>query len=339
MASVEKQIIFTGYLGKSIAQISHEIQTSSPPEQRLMRALRANPFDRPAAIAIAMESKDDITHIKRPFSNEAIPVKEVALVAEELYSANKLFSWAIRYATRDVSRIAAILEGTYHPGRIMEALLKEIRSGDLVRIEDVCINPNLSKNQRLNLAHHFKKIEPDVYARLTGQPLPKRISFFGIPLCAGNLTFLSNLIANGFVTKEEFGKKLAGLNVFWPAMLAKGYVDDYGALINPVEDLSQFHFNEVSPHTRTATFDFLHNAHKISAEEIAQVFLQIPDVYLKRALLSTQVTKVETSAEILSFLPEDEAVKILMGMSNGILWNYLNWIDMSDVNAKHLLKF
>lgn len=196
-----------GYLRTSVARISREInpldcKRADPlicEQHFLMRALRRNPFDLQKASAIA--GRASAKTLEKAFSSEVIGVREAAEVAENIINIKlqtEVFSWALNYSVRSVSRIAAILEATHHSLRIAPAIARELENcgnSPHVPVKQVVAslfyNPNMSREKRLVIANFLSPkmmadLKDTVEASLDREKLPKRAAFFGIPLCAGS---------------------------------------------------------------------------------------------------------------------------------------------------------
>ncbi len=192
-----------------------------------MRALRANPFNAQKAISIASKV-ENAGPIEAAFSNEVIGVREVAEVAENITNVTlqtKVFSWALNYSVRDVSRIAAILENTHHTFRIVSVIAQELEkcaktphapSKDV--IANLFFNPNISRDKRLGIARYLPQTTMPVLgdaleASLDRNTLPKRAEFLGVPLCAGHFEEIKNAVKNANdLSPKEIAKQLLAVN-------------------------------------------------------------------------------------------------------------------------------
>jgi hypothetical protein len=188
-----------------------------------MRALRANPFDVRNVISIAGRVKS-AEALEAAFSSEVIGIGEVAETAENLDNIamqTRVFSWALNYSVRDVSRIAAILEHASHVSRIAPVIVDELEkcernpnapSKDVV--VKLFLNPNMSKETRMGILSFLPQRTTAVLGNaievfLKRGALPKRTEFLGVPLCAGRFEEIKDAAKNvDGLSPEEIAKQL-----------------------------------------------------------------------------------------------------------------------------------
>lgn len=326
------------YLRISASQIAAEIKRTSAPKQGLMRAIRANPFDLKKAIEVAgeIESERDLHDV---LSNEAMPVSEVASIVEELHNAREIFSWALNYSSRNVSRIAAVLQSAVHPTRIVPEIIQQLKESPALRsrIGDLFSNPNLSRRKREELARFIRDDAQEILATTLAGPLPGRASFFGIPVCAGNFGDISDMALNGYLTKDMLKDISVDADELWHKLLSVNIINKFGGLYRPTSQIGKIldycqtvseALHEVSTHPKT-----------IEPAKAAEELMNVPDLYLRRGLLSPLVMGSPLASEIIDLMPEKDATQILIGMSRGALWNFMHYADIPENEAGELLEF
>ncbi len=326
------------YLRVSVSRIASEIKRASAPKQELMRAVRANPFNLSKAIEMAGKSESDAV-LHDVLSNETMPVSEVASIAENLHNAPEIFLWALKYSSRDISRIAAVLQSASHPTRIVPAIIQQLEKNSSlsVRIGDLFSNPNMSRRKREELAVFIRGDARNMLeATLTG-PLPERASFFGIPVCAGNFGNISDMALNGYLTKDMLENIPVDTDELRNSLLRIRHINAFGGLYRPASQIGQVQsyceivskaLHEISTHPKT-----------IEPAEAAKELMNVSDLYLRRGLLSPLVMGASLASEIMDLMPEEDATQILIGMGNGPLWNFMHYADIPEDEAGELLEF
>jgi len=303
-----------------------------------MRAVRANPFNLSKAIEVAAKSESDAV-LHDVFSNETMPVSEVASIAENLHSAPEIFLWALNYSSKDISRIAAVLQSSAHPTRIVPAIIQQLEKNSSlsVRIGDLFSNPNMSRRKREELAVFIRGDARNMLNAVLTGPLPKRASFFGIPVCAGNFGDISDMALNGYLTKDMLSLIPMDTNELWDTLLKVRHINAFGGLYRPTSQIGQIEsycpaiskpLHELSTHPKT-----------IGAAEAEKELMNVPDRYLRRGLLSPLVMGASLASEIIDLMPEEDATQILIGMGNGPLWNFMHYADIPEDEAGELLEF
>lgn len=346
MITAPKLNALNGYLRISASRIASEIKKADPPQQRLMRAIRTNPFDLSAAIEVAIGSELDPV-LRNVFSSEVMPVSEVASVAENLMCAQQLFSWALNYSSRDISRIAAILQSSAHPSRIVPAIIDELDAAtpkspntapDIQqRIGSLFSNPNLSRRKREELAIFIQgEAKEKLIESLRGR-LPERAAFLGVPVCAGNFGDISDMASHGFLTKESLAAIRPDTINLWEKLVDIRVINRFGGLTRPSSEIGRIQSFPVS--ISASIYELTSNPQMIDPKKAAKELLHINNVYLRRGLFSPLVIKAALGSEILDQLSEKDAVDILIGKGTGVLWNFMHYADMPEDEAMQLLKF